>query len=306
MKYTIYKMRFLSGVHFGKSRLDNGDITCMADTLFSAMCIEALKMGGEEKLEELVELFRTGNALISDTFPYSGDTYYLPKPCVRVERNDTDRNAKKQFKKMTYIPLEQLDTYVKGNTEPERINEELKTLSTRELRTRVSIEGMDSAPYNVEVVKYGENNGIYIILGYEEDNIKDKIEDILISLSYTGIGGKTSSGLGKFELVNRKVPENLTRMLEANADVYMTLSVSLPTDDELESVIADGRYVIIKRSGFVNSATYSDNYSRKKDIYMMKAGSCFKKRYSGDIYDVSAGGRHAVYRYGKPLMMGVK
>ena len=145
-----------------------------------------------------------------------------------------------------------------------------------------------------------------MILGYEEDDIKNEVEDILISLSYTGIGGKTSSGLGKFELVNKKVPESLNEMLEVDADAYMTLSVSLPSDEELEEAVADGRYVLIKRSGFVNSSTYSDTYSRKKDIYMMKAGSCFKNRYQGDIYDVSFGGRHAVYRYGKPLMIGVR
>ena len=306
MRYTIYKMRFLSGVHFGKGRIDNGDITCMADTLFSAMCIEALKMGGEKRLNDLVTVFRDGKALISDTFPYIGDTYYLPKPCIRVEKNDTDRNAKKQFKKMSYIPLEELSTYIKGNIQPEGINEELTSLNTREIRTRVSIEGEESTPYNIEVVKYGENNGIYMILGYEEDDIKNEVEDILISLSYTGIGGKTSSGLGKFELVNKKVPESLNEMLEVDADAYMTLSVSLPSDEELEEAVADGRYVLIKRSGFVNSSTYSDTFSRKKDIYMMKAGSCFKNRYQGDIYDVSFGGRHAVYRYGKPLMIGVR
>lgn len=306
MKYTIYKMQFSTGVHFGKGRLDNGGIECYADTLFSAICIEALKIGGEERLQEVVNTFKTQKALLSDAFPYSGNTYYLPKPYTRVEQSDADRNDKKQLKKMNYIPLELMQEYLKGDIKAKEINQNIKDLYNEEMRTRVSVNDIDQAPYNLQVNRFGENSGLYIIVGYDNDDTKYMLEDILISLSYTGIGGKVSSGLGKFDLINKNIPKELETMLEQEADTYMTLSVSLPKDEELDSVLENGMYAVVKRSGFVNSSTYANNFTRKKDIYMLKSGSCFAKKYDGDIYDVSSGGNHAVYRYGKPIMIGVK
>lgn len=308
MKYTIYKMQFRTGVHFGQGRLDNGGIECYADTIFSAICIEALKIGGKEYLEKVVDTFKTQKALLSDAFPYSNNTYYLPKPFMKIEKSDTDsdKNDKKQFKKMNYIPLEQMQEYINGSIDARKVNESIKEVYTEELRTRVSVNDTDQAPYNLQVNRFTDNNGLYIILGYDSDEIKDMLENILVALSYTGIGGKISTGLGKFELINKKVPTILEDMLTQDADTYMTLSISLPKDEELDDIVENGMYTVIKRSGFVNSSTYADNFTRKKDIYMMKSGSCFAKKYNGDIYDVSTGGNHAVYRYGKPIMIGVK
>ena len=45
MKYTIYKLEFQTGVHFGTGALDEGTYTFHADQIFSAMYIEALKLG---------------------------------------------------------------------------------------------------------------------------------------------------------------------------------------------------------------------------------------------------------------------
>ena len=50
---------------------------------------------------------------------------------------------------------------------------------------------------------------------------------------------------------------------------------------------------------------YAEEYRRKRDLYVFAAGSCFKNEFEGDIYDVTNGGSHPVYRYAKPLFMGV-
>ena len=44
---------------------------------------------------------------------------------------------------------------------------------------------------------------------------------------------------------------------------------------------------------------------KKKELYSFKAGSCFSHKFDGHIFDLSEGGNHPVYRYAKPLMMGV-
>ena len=62
---------------------------------------------------------------------------------------------------------------------------------------------------------------------------------------------------------------------------------------------------MIRRGGFVASESYAKEFVKKRDIYAFKAGSCFGKRFEGDVFDVSVSGAHPVYRYLKPMFIGV-
>lgn len=130
-------------------------------------------------------------------------------------------------------------------------------------------------------------------------------EDLLEALAYTGIGGKKSVGLGKFKLLKGKMSECLLEHLNSNSKKKLLLSVALPRDDELDRVLKSSSYQLEKRSGFVASSAYADEWRKKKDLYVFASGSCFVELFEGDIYDVSDGGKHPVYRYAKPLFMGV-
>lgn len=46
--YKLYKLEFQNGVRFGKGNLENAELTFHADTLFSALFMEALKWGWKE------------------------------------------------------------------------------------------------------------------------------------------------------------------------------------------------------------------------------------------------------------------
>lgn len=48
MKFAVYKLNFAAGVHLGTGTLASGANTLPADTLFSALCMEAAQQGGEE------------------------------------------------------------------------------------------------------------------------------------------------------------------------------------------------------------------------------------------------------------------
>ena len=85
----------------------------------------------------------------------------------------------------------------------------------------------------------------------------------------------------------------------------MLLCGSLPEDEELEQAVDGATYLLELRSGYVASETHSPEQVRKKDIYVMAAGSCFKNRFSGGIYNVSKGGAHPVYRYEKAMFIGL-
>ena len=85
----------------------------------------------------------------------------------------------------------------------------------------------------------------------------------------------------------------------------MLLSTALPREEELDAALEDSSYLLQKRAGFVFSETYAPELRKKKDLYTMQAGSCFKSRFQGDIYDVGMGGAHPVYRYAKAMFAGI-
>lgn len=307
MEYKLYKLKFQSAVHFGKHNLDDGEYSCCADTIFSALCQEALRMGNNE-LQYLLTAAREDNLLLSDAFPYIGDTYYLPKPMKRIDSSNGngDSKVKKAYKKLKYIPMDMLDIYLQG--EYDVLNDNgLDEFGHFEMKTVASIRGEEETkPYRIGTYFYNDGNGLYVIIGYEKQDILEFVEELFENLSFSGIGGKRSSGLGRFELFSGKLSPNFLQRLKGMGTRYMSLSVSLPKDEELETALKGAEYLLCKRSGFVTSEQYAPEQMRKRDLYVFKAGSCFSSRFCGDIYDVSGkGGRHPVYRYAKPMLMEV-
>lgn len=304
MNYKIYKMIFTQGVHFGNHSLEKSEITFQADTLFSALCIEALKI---DKLDELLESVKENHLVFSDAFPYMGQEFFIPKPMKKIEQvvQSEDVTTRKKFKKLEYIQVSLLDKYIKGQY-PINKGSDIKKLGIHVLKTSASIRGNEEAlPYRVGIYRFKKENGLYIVVGYDSQEILDLFDELFEMLSLSGIGGKKNSGLGHFDLEIAELPKELNQRLNTKGEV-MTLSVSLPTEDELEEILDDSRYLLVKRSGFIDSYTYSKEQRRKKDIYLFKSGSCFNKTYQGDIYNVSSGGSHPVYKYAKPLFMGVE
>lgn len=300
-------MSFQTAVHFGNGNLENGEYTFCADTLFSALCQEACKQD-ISLLEKLCEYVFSDQLRLSDAFPYMGNTYYLPKPMMRIEREQKDASSvlKKAYKKLKYIPIDFFGGYLRG--EYDVLNEiGMGALGSYEVKTAVAIRGNEETePYRVGQFYFNEGNGLYFIVGYESTEAIMLLEELLESLSYSGIGGKRSAGYGRFTMNVKKISETLEKLLEAKASRYMSISLSLPKETELEEVLKDAEYILCKRSGFVASETYAKEQMRKKDLYLFKAGACFTKKYDGDVYDVSSdNGSHPVYRYAKPLFVGV-
>lgn len=308
MDYKIYKLEFLNGVHFGRNSLDSSEYTFCADTLFSALCHEALKLR-KGMLDVLVDYVKRQELLISDAFPYIGKEYYLPKPLMHIENigNKGDSVEKKKYKNLLYIPVSYFDAYLKGKFPIDKADG-MKELGCHIEKVSASIRGEDeSRPYRVGVYYFKEGNGLYIIAGFGSKDSMGCFEELLEAVSCSGIGGKRNSGLGRFYCMQRNVPDALGKLLMAKkkTGLVMALSVSLPKDSELEKAMEGASYLLKKRSGFVSSETYSRVQMRKRDIYVFQAGSCFQTRFVGDLYDVSSGGGHPVYRYAKPIFMEV-
>lgn len=160
--------------------------------------------------------------------------------------------------------------------------------------------------YSVRVYKFNENCGLYVVFAAENEDAEDLIFDIMDSLQYSGIGGKRTAGYGRFECRIADIPSSLEKMLEAdNCENYMTISMCMPSDDELSSVLDGAVYKLTKRGGFVQSSTYSDTQLKKRDFYMFASGAVFKKKFDGDVFDVAILKAHPIYKYGKPILLGL-
>ena len=312
MNYSIFRLNFKGGVHIGEGSLADCGLRFRADTVFSALCMEALKMGGEAMLSQLVAAVRSDRLILSDAFPFVGGEYFVPKPAaaVRVVPVNTDAGARKVYKQLKYIPLDMLDEYAAGDIDIETaacITEKMqKELGETFVFTRVAVQGPgDTLPYHVGTFTFAQKAGLYVVAG-ACDEARPLFYELLKGLSCTGLGGKRSSGLGRFSVEEEAMPEEIsTKLTLSQAPAYMTLSVSLPTEDEMEKTLTGAGYVLVRRGGYVHSDTYATEPQRKRDLYVLDSGAVVRHRFAGDVYDVSCHGAHPVFRYAKPLLLGV-
>lgn len=326
MNYAVYKLEFTTALHIGNdsgsATLPSAEMIIHSDTLFSALCIEAIQAGGKELLRELHTRVWNGELIFSDLFPYRNENYFLPKPILKVESLSGNRNIKehKAFKRLKYISALSMADYLaflrgRGEFDVIKASEMLGGLSVSEVRQWVSIKGQDEPqPYHVGCLKFNQDSGLYLIVAYQREEDISLVTRLLEALSLSGIGGKRSAGFGKFNIDDPIFLDTpYSEGLEALADLLknagepwqMLLNTALPRDEELDQACNGGSYALVRRGGFVQSDRYYPHQVKKRLIYAFAPGSCFKGPFAGDIHDVSHEGGHPVYRCLKPMFMEV-
>jgi CRISPR-associated protein Csm4 len=326
----LYKLKFTAPVRFGAERpglgLEKSQPHCYADTFFSALCQEIAALHGEARLQEFVQAAQDGKFLLSDLLPYVDNELYIPKPAWRLPRKQADaaevqNSDKKRMKNIKFIPITELAEYLhSGQADTQKFAAEIvadKAQILRQPETRPDDKPKHTELFSVSAYRFRENCGLYFIVELPESQ-KFWFDNLLRLLGLTGLGGKISSGYGKFEV---EAGQNLTsgagspaeqelasRLDDDTAAKYMTLSCFYPRDETEIAVLKDeqSRYVLIPRGGFVDSPSYADTPSKKKPIVMVKAGSCLSRKVRGGLVDVSVlDSAHAVWRYGQPLSLAL-
>ena len=326
MRYEIILFRFTSPVHFGDAA-EGGDLGeilsyCRADTFFSALCREAADIS-QELLACVVEGVQRGKLRFSDLFPWKKGTscyeLYLPRPVMNLPHTEQAKTLsyeevreqsgeRKKYKKRSFIRASEMESYLQGrdiSAQPDFGKEELRTqYNAREKR-----------PYGIGAYHFMPDAGLYLILSGDEE-LAEKLEPLIKLLGMAGIGGKRSSGFGKYIFEDDPLDlsdENtyggddvsLYKMLCAgHSNCYMALSSFLPEKLEVGDM-SSGTGKIIKRGGFAWSREMTGP-AKVSSVYMMASGSCFSKRLEGRIADVNNGSvPHPVYKYGKGLFVGL-
>lgn len=321
MNYFLIKLAFDTEVHFGPSdtaqSLSISEDHFCADTIFSALCHTALQCSGQNTLEQLCRWAQKGELLLSDSMPWKGEDYFLPKPFVLSEsRKEVPASLKKSMKKLAWIPVHNFSAFTESvhggalfvppqSTDAFGFPTEV---------TRVAVQdGQDAVPYQVGLYRFAEDSGLYVIVALKTDEQERILLSLFKMLGMGGIGGKVSSGCGKFHvsdtmLLNEFFDDQTQwfyRALSERKGRSLLLSASLPKEEELEMAMEAATYQVIRRGGFVASDTYAETPMKKKTQFFFRAGSLFSHRFEGDLYVVGNSGRHPVYRYAKPLFLGV-
>lgn len=306
LQTEIIQLSFLTDVHFGKKRLSDAENSIQADTLFSALFIEALHNGMDTD-------FLLNDIILSDTFPYKGATFYLPKPFIQVAPKD-EKNFK-AIKQLNYLPYEKMQDYFDGKISSD-VAEEISNkmqLGNSTVYTKGSIPrnraGEDKEDNQVELYTVGtysfnQDAGLYFFVRGNEAAIQ-KLYQVLDSLQYAGLGGKRSSGYGRFsyETVDN---QSLRDFIENTGKRHILLSSAMKKPEETFKLTEDDYYTVQKRSGFIQSNAYAKTLRKKRDFYTFQAGSVFKEKFDGDIFNVQDRlGKHPVYRYAKAFWLEV-
>ena len=334
MSYLLYKLRFPSGIHIGTAfgnTLEETMISVYSDTFYSALFNEYMKIYDNDELYKISE---AGNFLVSDLLPFKekddmSTDFYLPKPFMPKEpannKNKTEITVdRKKVKATNFIPADKLEEYfsfLKNGTNFPIIDDDFgkKQLYTK---NKISLENEDTQLYNIEVFKFNEKSGLYFIVKLPENEKWQEIfQNILDSLALTGIGGKRNSGFGQFvikedamnfdgldfEKFESESDAYINKALYSNEEKFLIISSYSPKIGEIEKLKdGDNYYQLIKRGGFVNQSSYSEQPEKRKQVYMLSSGSILSFKPEGKILDLNLHGKHNIYRMGKPIMLGVK
>lgn len=335
MSYLLYKLRFLNGIHIGTASGNTLEETMMSvysDTFYSAIFNEYMKIYNDDELYKISE---TGEFLISDLLPFKekedmSTDFYLPKPFISLQRNETTKEKndeevidRKKVKATNFIPADKLGQYFSFLKTGKNFPEIDDDFGKKELYTKnkVSLKNEDTKLYNIEVFKFNEKSGLYFIVRLPKNNEWQEIfENILESLSLTGIGGKRNSGFGQFisedpmffdgedfDAIESESDAYINKALYSEEEKYLSISSYSPKIEEIEKIKeSENYYQLIKRSGFVNSSLYSEQAEKRKQVYMLSSGSVLSFKPEGKILDLNLHGKHSIYRMGKPIVLGVK
>lgn len=321
MNFLLFKLQFTTAVHFGLSDsalslYSSGETFC-ADTLFSALCHTALSHYGPDGVVTLCNWVKDDMLRLSDAMPWQGDTLYLPKPLLQADHSrELPAVERKAMKKLQWIPAEAFRELICSLTGDPIFNPRCYVTHFGQMAevTRARIfDSKNAIPYAIGTFVFNPDCGLYFLVQYKDEQQAEMLRRLLESLGYSGIGGKISSGYGRF-FIEDEIYLNepfdtqtdwFSHALQVDCGNYMLISTSLPRDAELNDTLAGASFALVRRAGFVQSNTYADSARKKRTQFFLASGSVLSCRFNGDLYDVGGNGRHPVYRYGRPIFLGV-
>lgn len=310
-------MNFISPIHFGNAShggaLDSIELSYGSDQLTSALCHEFLP--NEQALQAFINKLKLNQIKISSLFPYLNDEYYLPKPIFIKEHSSSllnlnefkkEKKAAKQLKKKKYIRSSILSEGLTAVIKDTSFNPKFVT---ENISTRVNMREEDNMPYQVASYIFTRGAGLYTLVGVESEDNFNLISKAFTHLGYSGIGGKRSSGYGKFKLniislddkIALKDLKAIYKLLSANGSYKMTISSTVPIKSNWN--FKAGFYSLKKKSGFISGSNIT---AKRNGYYSIAEGSVFPFSLTGQMLEIKESQfSHTIYRNGLSFELGV-
>jgi CRISPR-associated protein Csm4 len=210
----------------------------------------------------------------------------------------------KKLKNIDFIPIcNYEEPYIKGITNIDHlieINDSIGFETTRVVNSVSRSLSESTKPYSTSLFTFRPNSGLYFVIKAESTEILNEIVEIFEDIGKTGIGGRKSSGLGKFEIY--EIVSN-DFFEENNEGKYMNISAFLPED--FSKIEKNTEFSIVKRSGFYYSSKNGRMY-KKKDVFAIKSGMILENKLEGQILDNLGTKGDVVYRVLLPMYVRIK
>ncbi|MDR1862022.1 MAG: hypothetical protein LBQ41_03275 [Candidatus Ancillula sp.] len=315
-----------------------------------------------EKVVNGVDSSQNGQAQSVSPIQYFLPKPFVKLPKKESLGDEEGRKLAKSAKKLKHIEVEKFIDFVNGRADLVGLSKSADFgQEVADAKNQISRIGKDTKPYSVGVFSYGQTSdekqgteqsvkkrvGLYIITDFDngfEHVLSDVLKGVsvqesggqsgvlesssfrtlLTALGLSGIGGKRSSGLGKFKVEAEvtasdalgqqwlsSVVSGRDAVQSESGDSLMLLTTAAPNNTELENaggenLLKDATFLLEKKSGFICSQNGGEML-RKRDVYKFKAGSCFSRAFSGEISDVRPRDYpHRVDSFSKPLFFKFK
>ena len=331
MSYVIYPLQFDTAVHFAQTgrggRLDEAGTEYGADALFSALCAELATAGEMTALERLHERVAARELLLSDLLPWRTDAdggmeFYVPRPVLRIEGSEEARadyaetcsraTERKKQKSMKYLRASQMADYVDAMRAGAPFSSD-SDFGMESLRQRVNTREAEPLPYYVGQFDFNAGAGLYLLAYVRHAEDADFLRELLTWLGLSGIGGKRTSGFGKFHMAEDELVLDADGIYADDAALYellhaesapwqMTIAPVVPTAEEIPHV-KEGAYRLRRAGGFITAPAHAAE--KKNSIYLVDTGSCLHTRIGGSLAELCTHDGHPVWRYGFGLYLGV-
>ena len=334
-------------VHFGDLGIgmEESSERAYSDTLFSAWVSSYARLFGGDAVEQLFARFpkQTQSPVLeppfrlSSTFIYHNETYYLPRPIEPPKRYPKDDLAfAKEYKKLTYLPLNVWQRWYQGEGFTPLDEKELKEKVTNKdvignltrAKTfdyskafksqripKVSLDRTTRASnfYHVGFVHFQSEPdqpkaGLYFLIHFPEADLslEAELEAALNFLGDEGIGGERSSGAGRFTASWHDLDETWNSVVNFKQFNFYSL-ISLLWEHPFASEYLQGAsYILRERGGWIASPV-SGQQARRQTVQMFTEGSVFPQPICGMLADVTPGNfkAHPIYRSGISLSLPI-
>ncbi|MBW2030051.1 MAG: type III-A CRISPR-associated RAMP protein Csm4 [Deltaproteobacteria bacterium] len=325
MDNTIaYKLNFHSPLHIAAHGIgyEQTEQVIHSDTLFSSIMTLWPHFYPEDDVESLCQ---EPPFILSSAFPFKGQSYFFPRPFVKIGKRREKDGAKvgKKIKDVKYVSLPVLESILQGKGEELEFrdadtfqdgkfwdigagdNPDYDSLIFAEREVpRVTIDRHSNASeifYFSELV-FEKDAGLFFLAKFLEKGARKKLEAVLRLLGDEGIGGDKRAGKGLFHL---EIAEDFKVPLPPKPDSFVCLSLYYPKKEEFKGGILGGAsYNLVSRSGWIHVPGAMS--LKRKSVRMFSEGSVFgsigKSVYGENprVLDMSEdlGLKHNIYRYG--------